>query len=314
MSSVTHPSGVTVNYRYNASGHLDSHIGSGGGKLLHIEKADPSGRVERIALGSRLVTTMGYDPGRGTLASIETKRDHAFLQKFSYDYDKFGNLAARKDQGKHMEETFTYDGMDRLTGVTLKRRGQEDLSCSVAYDALGRMTSRQAVAAVNGTPSVQTLFSAPSFDATKVHAMTQAQASPSFPSTGMDVTYTGFDKVSRIRQGGDSLRYVYGLERQRIRMEEFHPGESRTKDYVGSCEFVTETDRGGTVSRTLTFVSGPCGVLAVVEREGEKDALRPTARKALHRPNHPLLFRLQPTDHLELGDHHGELLHRAVKS
>ena len=36
-----------------------------------------------------------------------------------------------------MEETFTYDGMDRLTGITLKRRGQEDLSCSVAYDAWG---------------------------------------------------------------------------------------------------------------------------------------------------------------------------------
>ena len=167
-----------------------------------------------------------------------------------------------------MEESFTYDGMDRLTGITLTRRTWQDLHCSVSYDALGRMTSRQAVTAVNGTPSVETLFSTPSFDATKVHAMTQAQASPSFPSEGMEVTYTGFDKVSRVRQGGDSLRYTYGFDRERIRMEEFRPEETRTKDYVGSCEFITKTTLGESTTRSLTFVSGPCGVFAVVEREG----------------------------------------------
>lgn len=44
-----------------------------------------------------------------------------------------------------MEETFTYDDMNRLTGITLKRPSGQDLQCSVTYDALGRMTSRQAV-------------------------------------------------------------------------------------------------------------------------------------------------------------------------
>ena len=132
-----------------------------------------------------------------------------------------------------MEESFTYDGMDRLTGITLKRRTWQDLHCSVSYDALGRMTSRQ--------------------------------ASPSFPSAGMDVTYTGFDKVSRVRQGSDSLHYVYGFDRERIRMEEFRPEETRTKDYVGSCEFITKTTLGDSVSHSLTFVSGPCGVFAVVQ-------------------------------------------------
>ena len=116
------------------------------------------------------------------------------LERLSYCFDKFGNLAARKDIKARMEESFTYDGME--------------------------------------------------------------------------VTYTGFDKVSRVRQGGDSLRYVYGFDRERIRMEEFRPEETRTKDYVGSCEFITKTALGESTTRTLTFVSGPCGVFAVVEREG----------------------------------------------
>ena len=43
-----------------------------------------------------------------------------------------------------MEETFTYDDMNRLTGITLKRPSGQDLYCSATYDALGRMISWQA--------------------------------------------------------------------------------------------------------------------------------------------------------------------------
>ena len=40
-----------------------------------------------------------------------------------------------------MKETFTYDDMNRLTGVTLKRPSGQDLHCALTYDALGRMTA-----------------------------------------------------------------------------------------------------------------------------------------------------------------------------
>jgi len=66
----------------------------------------------------------------------------------------------------------------------------------------------------------------------------------------------------------NNLRYSYGFDRQRMRMEEFSTGWSRTKDYVGRCEFVTENGASGTDSRSLTFVTGPCGVFAVVEDDG----------------------------------------------
>ena len=74
-----------------------------------------------------------------------------------------------------MEERFEYDDMNRLTGITLKRPSGQDLYCSATYDAFGRMTSRQAVTAVNGTPQVTTVFSQPVFDNTKVHALASAQ-------------------------------------------------------------------------------------------------------------------------------------------
>ena len=173
-----------------------------------------------------------------------------------------------------MEETFTYDDLNRLTGITLKRPSGQDLHCAVTYDALGRMTSKQAVTSVNGTPQVTTSFSLPSFDATKVHAMTQAQTSAGlFSSSAQTLTYTGFDKVRTLKQGNDSIRFTYGYDHQRISMQELTPGTNRAKDYVGSCEFITRSVMGGTDTKSLTYLTGPYGAFAVVESHNGTDAL-----------------------------------------
>ena len=173
-----------------------------------------------------------------------------------------------------MEETFTYDDLNRLTGITLKRPSGQDLHCAVTYDALGRMTSKQAVTSVNGTPQVTTSFSLPSFDATKVHAMTQAQTSAGlFSSSAQTLTYTGFDKVSTLRQGNDRILFTYGYDHQRIGMQKLTPETSQAKDYVGSCEFITRSFMGGTDTKSLTYLSGPYGVFAVVESHNGTETL-----------------------------------------
>ena len=111
--------------------------------------------------------------------------------------------------------------MNRLMGITLSRPSGQDLACTVTYDALGRMTSKQAVTAVNGIPQVTPVFSQPVFDATKVHATTLAQSMAElFPSSSQTVAYTGFDKVSVVWQGNDSICYTYGYDQQQISMEE----------------------------------------------------------------------------------------------
>ena len=170
---------------------------------------------------------------------------------------------------RNLEETFTYDDMNRLTGITLKRPSGQDLHCTMTYDALGRMTSREAVTASNGIPQVTSVFSQPVFDATKVHALASATTAEGvFPSASQTVTYTGFDKVSLVKQGKDSLCYAYGYDRQRILMEEHFDNTLRTKRYVGNCEFVTETDGNTTEEYSNTYLTGPYGVFAVVQRSG----------------------------------------------
>ena len=91
--------------------------------------------------------------------------------------------------------------------------------------------------------------------------------SGTFPSTPQTVAYTGFDKVFNIVEGNDSLCYTYGFDRQRIAMEEHVGNTVRTKRYVGACEYVTETSGNLTLSKSLTYLTGPFGVFAVVETE-----------------------------------------------
>ena len=62
----------------------------------------------------------------------------------------------------------------------------------------------------------------------------------------------------------DSICYTYGYDHQRIRMEEYIGSTVRTKDYLGMCEHVTETDAGSGGENWLTYLSGPTGVFAVV--------------------------------------------------
>ena len=121
---------------------------------------------------------------------------------------------------------------------------------------------------------ITTVFSQPVFDNTKVHALASATTTAElFPSEAQTVTYTGFDKVGKVKQGNDSLCYTYGYDRQRILMEEHVGTNARTKHYVGACEYVTETNGNTTTSFWRTFISGPYGVFAVVETQNGTDEI-----------------------------------------
>ena len=262
---LTYPSGMIVRYGYH-HGYLNSISDNDGRLLWKTNDINACGQLLEAELGNGAVTRYTYDTIMHRLNSIVTTKN---LQHLTYNYDNFGNLASRKDNQKNLEETFTYDDMNRLTDITLKRPSGQDLYCSATYDALGRMTSKEAVTKVNNVPQVTTVFSLPVFDNTKVHALSQAQTAEGvFPSTDQIVTYTGFDKVSKVKQGTDSLCYAYGYDRQRISMEEHVGNTTRTKRYVGNCEYVTETTGGYTETQWLTYLSGPTGVFAVMAMEG----------------------------------------------
>ena len=176
---------------------------------------------------------------------------------------KNGNLAARKDNMRNLEETFEYDSQNRLKRVRLG----PTLTGASVYDSYGRMTAKTA----NG----QLIFYDAEFGTTaKPHAMDAATTvAENFPQATQTITYTGFDKVKKIKQGADSLCYTYGYDHQRILMEEHVGNRHRTKRYVGNCEYITKTNGNVTDTQWLTYLTGPTGVYAVVATENGRNKI-----------------------------------------
>ena len=164
------------------------------------------------------------------------------------------------------DENFHYDKMNRLTDIYLGTTHSQ-----IVYDPLGRMTTKQAD---GETVFANAAFAAAQGQPSRPHAMTSAETVEGvFPSASQEITYTGFDKVKTIAEGGNTLAYTYGHDQQRIRMVENVGDITRSKDYVGFCEFITEDDGENTTEKTLTYLVGPYGVFAVVEQQDNEEAI-----------------------------------------
>ena len=204
--------------------------------------------------------------GVQTIDSIATSNN---LQNLSYGYDNFGNLARRTDSLRMMTETFQYDRLNHLTEIYFG-----DHRCKARYDNLGRMILKQGIVWKYGGPHVQTIFSAPQFDEEKIHAMNEAVAHPDwFSPDPLSIDYTSFDKIRLASNGDNEVSFQYGFNEERIRMSESDDTWERQKTFVGSCEFITESDANGTTEKSWTFLTCPLGVFAVVEQQDGEETL-----------------------------------------
>ena len=79
--------------------------------------------------------------------------------------------------------------------------------------------------------------------------------------------------MKTIAEGGNTLEYTYGYDKQRIGVVDTVDGVARRKDYADLCEFVTVTDSLGSSTFSRTFIVGPYGVFAVVERQGDEETV-----------------------------------------
>ena len=163
---------------------------------------------------------------------------------------------------RNLEERFTYDLLDRLTGVV---EGL-DTTGVFAYDAYGRMTSKY----LHG----EMVFDSTAYWASgRPHALKTARMYSYQPD--METRYTSFDKLQRIQMGNTSLSYQYGYEHQRLRMDEMVGNDTvRTKVYAGNCEFVTGDNGAYSTSYSLTYLSGPLGVFAVRDTRMQPESRR----------------------------------------
>ena len=175
-----------------------------------------------------------------------------------YSYDDFGNFALRRKMNTPViNETFAYDSFNRLvTSMT------NDDEYEITYDKYGRILSKE---------MPEMTFVGAIYHNDKPHALKKYTTYTEPPFSNQSVTYTDFDKVETVSMDENTLQFVYGHDHHRRYMTETVDSVTRSKTYIGNCEFVQSATEG---NHALTYLYGPSGIFAVVKKVGNNETIR----------------------------------------
>jgi len=231
-----------IRYHYNTRGYVEklqeAREGTNGALYQYIQGMDARGNVTAMVLGNGVEVFATYQAHSGRIEVLEAYDAQGVeLQYVTYRFDVAGNLESRHDtsQSRNLDESFSYDGLNRLEQVMLAENGGTAQSTlSLQYDASGNITYKSDVGSYlygqNGAGP---------------HAVTRAGGvSYSYDANGNQVsgngrtiTYTVFDKATRIEKGSEYTQFNYGIGNQRIqRLDNNSIDESKTTWYFGSTE------------------------------------------------------------------------------
>lgn len=272
-----------VNYAYNTnSGYLDTleyptstagyrfklKYSYGYGSLTKISRSDAPnteywklnqldarGNSLDVVLGNSTQIQSTFDPLVGTLET-RTSGPGASLQNLEYDWDVNGNLTRRKDARQNLTETFAYDSLDRLTGVS------GPTNQTVYYDLIGNITSKSDVGGYT-------------YHANKKHAVITAggnsygyDANGNMTSRGGNsISWYSYDLPATINgSGGVSSQFFYGPDRARYKQIGNYSGGTETTLYIGG---VLEKLTTSSHAHFRHQISSPDGLVATYIRRDD---------------------------------------------
>ncbi len=221
---------------------------------------DPRGAVIHETLDNGLQTIRGFDLVTGLIDSITTgPSGGTSIQNLSYAWDKVGNLTQRHDGRQSLTENFSYDNLHRLTSST----GPDPIT--VAYDALGNITSKSDVAGGSNW----------AYHATKKHAVTTAgTGGPTFAydangnvstRNGSTISWYSHNLPNTISaSGSNSSQFFYTPDRARWKQVASYGGTAETTIYIGG---MIEKVTLGAVTSWKHYISGGSGPVAVYTRK-----------------------------------------------
>ena len=219
-------------------------------------------------------TTRVFDPQTGLIQSIQSGLgETSGVQDLGYAFDAYGNLTSREGFTQEVYESFTYDTLNRLTGLTLKNSETEAVlaSKSYRYDAVGNMVNKSDVGAADYVYGAGNTVGAGNAGP---HAVTSAggqsyaydDSGNMISGAGRTLTWTSFQKPRTMAKGATTSTFEYGPDRKRMRQVKVKGAVTETVMYVGGLyERVSKT---GSATEHVHYVFAG-GVRIVVETASE---------------------------------------------
>lgn len=253
---VGYPSGLKIQKKYSNTGYFRTMLESGSETVLwQTDAVNAMGYITDYQLGNGIVTQRTYDDKTYLLKGIVAKVNKKPIQNLSYRFDGFGNLINRTSKtGGAKSENFTYDNMNRLVGIS--QNGA--ITGMMEYDDYGNIISKM-------MDGIDVFYDA-RYEGSCPYEVTRVKtALDELDEYNQQISYTPFDKMSRIYKGKRSLSIEYGFDYNRIRSIETYDGKEKEKVYVGDCEFVNDNKD----INIYTYLKGPMGVFAVCRTDAE---------------------------------------------
>jgi RHS repeat-associated protein len=256
-TSVTYPSGTTINYVYdnNNYGYL-SEIWNGSDMLWKLNSSNSCGQPLNYNLGNvsdNLQVTFTYDYYK----RLSSKLTGQMKQAYSFD-PASGNLLSRdyrvNGSPTGLTESFEYDNLNRLVESSVT--GLDALG--VTYDNRGNITNKEDAGDY-------------SYDPVQVNAVTGITGNPdTIPANVQTVEYNSFNLTTYLKEesAADTSDYTitYNPLNQRIKSV-CNPSEGIqiTKYYSGNYEKIIS---GSEVKERL-YIACPFGLIALLEKQDE---------------------------------------------
>ncbi|MBK9990944.1 MAG: hypothetical protein IPP19_09480 [Verrucomicrobia bacterium] len=219
-----------------------------------------NGAVDASTLGNGATLDRHYSEITGRLDSITSGRGYsADVQSIIYTYDSLGNATRRIDSTTGRDESFQYDGLNRLTSSSASGGSTPSSTISVTYDALGNIKTKtnagtyaygengygpHAVTTVSGGPLGTRSFT---YDANGNLAWDGQRS----------ITWTSYNQVKSITKSGRKTEFWFGAGHERVVQQD--AGGAKTT-YVGSLLEVVQT---GTLTEKKHYIYTPAGRVAV---------------------------------------------------
>ena len=159
-----------------------------------------------------------------------------------------GNLVTRRDLKRNLSESFSYDGLYRLT--TVRKNGQ--VTQSMTYDNAGNITSKS---------DVGTYIYTDGFN--KLSSITDCKRSI---AAWDEISYNSFDKVAKIVSGDKTMLIEYGPDKSRVLVDI----QGVRKYYVDNL-FEQKVENGKISSTNYIFVFGKAVAILSQDANDIKD-------------------------------------------
>ncbi|MCL1851028.1 MAG: FG-GAP-like repeat-containing protein [Bacteroidetes bacterium] len=279
LQTLTYPDGFSVKYGYSSSnGKLKTirrndnsnaliyevknrnqfgTLRGGYGNNLETEyKYNEYGLLTGIKTGSKVI-----NPQDTAVVVIVTKGIHkdSLIMNYNYAYNNRGVMTARADSVLNYSEEFTYDYLDRLTGFTSGKIGQQGTLQTFSYSNNGNIsaTSQLGSYAYGGKP----------------HAVVQiANPTGVISNNPCAVSYNFFNQPTEITEGDYKLELFYGANQQRNKALTYRNNVLKNTHYYINKYYEKEIDSAN-VTRHYHYIYGDNGVVAMHIASPGKDSM-----------------------------------------